>query len=82
MRRALAAMKGRYDQERTLDDLIETQVRALRDADAAKASGAASPTATKPAKKRQAPSTGGAARNGTNASNGSNGGSKRGKGRS
>lgn len=35
-RRALAAMKGRYDRERSLDDLIETQVRALRDADRAK----------------------------------------------
>lgn len=31
-RRALAALKGRYDRERTLDDAIETRVRALRDA--------------------------------------------------
>ncbi|HEV2237162.1 MAG TPA: hypothetical protein VGR57_10920 [Ktedonobacterales bacterium] len=31
-RRALAALKGRYDRERTLDDAIEARVRALRDA--------------------------------------------------
>lgn len=35
-RRALAAMKGRYDQERALDDAIETRVRALRDVEASK----------------------------------------------
>jgi hypothetical protein len=31
-RRALAALKGLYDRERTLDDAIEARVRALRDA--------------------------------------------------
>ena len=30
MRRALAAMKGRYDRERAVDDFIESHVRALR----------------------------------------------------
>jgi hypothetical protein len=29
-RRALAALKGRYDRERAMDEAIETQVRALR----------------------------------------------------
>ncbi len=29
-RRALAALKGRYDRERAVDEAIETQVRALR----------------------------------------------------
>lgn len=35
MRRALAALKGRYDREKALDDAIEAQVRALRARDAA-----------------------------------------------
>lgn len=86
-RRALAAMKGRYDHERALDDLIETQVRALRDASAA----ATATTAARPAAPRSpsaSASTRRAASNGTaprprNSSGGSNGGgaSRRRKGR-
>ena len=34
VRRALAALKGRYDREKTLDDAIEAQVQALRARDA------------------------------------------------
>lgn len=34
VRRALAALKGRYDREKALDDAIEAQVRALREQDA------------------------------------------------
>ncbi|HEY7834746.1 MAG TPA: hypothetical protein VIG30_14330 [Ktedonobacterales bacterium] len=33
VRRALAALKGRYDREQSLDDAIEAQVRALRERD-------------------------------------------------
>jgi hypothetical protein len=64
MRRALAAMKGRYDQERTLDDVIETQVRALRDADAAppatraRRSAGASSAATRSTPDRRAAASG------------------------
>jgi hypothetical protein len=35
LRRALAALKGRYDRERALDEAIEAQVRALRAPDGA-----------------------------------------------
>jgi hypothetical protein len=43
MRRALAALKGRHDRERAVDEAIEAQVRALQAADATKG-GARKPT--------------------------------------
>jgi hypothetical protein len=68
MRRALAAMKGRYDRERTLDDVIEEQVRAAREVEDASAGGPtksrvkSSPTDTAARAERRTTSTDGAAR--------------------
>jgi hypothetical protein len=81
MRRALAAMKGRYDRERTVDDIIETQVRALRDVDAAKAAGRSRASNSRPSStaKSAAPDRSGAA--GSGSARKRTNSAKRGKGR-